>query len=484
MPVSEHEVIIVGGGPTGLMLAGELALAGVNVGVLERRPNQEVEGSRAGGLHPRTIEMLDQRGIADRFIAQGQKHPFVSFPGARLVIGDLPTRHNYLLALWQAKIESSLADWVSGLDVTIHRGCTAVDFAQSEIGIEVELEDGRSFRAKYLVGCDGGRSLVRRRAGIAFPGWEPSVSYLIAEAETADEPVWGARHGEKGICAIAKLEGGRRVRIVLSEPELRRGGVPTLDELRTALITAYGADFGVCNVTWLSRFTDMARQAAVYRVGRILLAGDAAHVHSPAGGQGLNIGIQDAVNLGWKLARVVRGVSSEKLLDTYEAERHPVGARILKNTLAITALNRGDERTTALRDIMSGVMQMDEPRKCYAAMLSGLDICYDLGDGHPLVGRRMPDLDLTTADGPQHAFTFLHDAQPVLLNFGERGSFTSMPWTDRIKIIDASYDGIWEIPVLGSVDAPGALLIRPDGYVAWAGGQTGNGLAAAVAAWH
>lgn len=234
-------------------------------------------------------------------------------------------------------------------------------------------------RAQYLVGCDGGRSLVRRKAGIDFRGWDPDISYLIFEAEMAEEPAWGIRHGEKGIYALGKLEDGKRVRGVVTEQRLTQGGEPTLDELREALIAAYGTDFSIHDVTRLSRFTDAARQATSYREGRVLLAGDAAHVHSPAGGQGLNIGVQDAVNLGWKLARVVKGTSPESLLDTYQAERHPVGARVLKHTMAITALNRGDERTSALRETMSEVMQMDQPRKWYAAMMSGLDIHYDFG---------------------------------------------------------------------------------------------------------
>ena len=227
----------------------------------------------------------------------------------------------------------------------------------------------------------------------------------------------------------------------------------------------------------------MARQAASYRDRRVLLAGDAAHVHSPAGGQGLNIGVQDAVNLGWKLAQVVNGTSPESLLDTYQAERHPIGARVLQNTMAQTALNRGDERTNALRETMSELLSMDEPRKRYAAMMSGLDIHYDLGAGHPLLGRRMPDLDLVTADGPRRVFTLLHDARPVLLNLGEPGGLDIAPWADRVQSIDARYAGAWELPVLGAVAAPTAVLIRPDGYVAWAGDGTDPGLPDALTTW-
>ena len=297
-----------------------------------------------------------------------------------LDISDFPTRHNYGLALWQDRIERILAAWVDELAVPIYRGREVTGFAQDDTGVDVELSDGRSLRAKYLVGCDGGRSLIRKKAGIDFPGWDPSISYLIAEVEMTGEPAWGIRRDDKGVNGLGKLEDGKRVRVVLSEPHVRQGDEPTLDDLREALIAVYGTDFGVHNVTWLSRFTDTARQAASYRERRVLLAGDAAHVHSPAGGQGLNIGVQDAVNLGWKLAQVVNGTSPESLLDTYQAERHPIGARVLKTTMAQTALNRGDERTKALRETMSELLKMDEPRKRYAGD--------DVGSRHSLRPRR------------------------------------------------------------------------------------------------
>jgi 2-polyprenyl-6-methoxyphenol hydroxylase-like FAD-dependent oxidoreductase len=465
------------------MLAGELAMAGADVGIIEQRMNQDVEGSRANGLHPRSIELLDQRGIAERFISQGTKHFAVPFAGVVLDASDRPSRHNYTLALWQEKIERTLAAWVSEHSVTVYRGCRVTNFKQNDSGVNVELHDGRLLRAKYLVGCDGGRSLVRKKAGIAFPGWEPSISYLIFEADVSDEPIWGIRHGEKGIYALGPLEEGKRVRGVVTEPELNHGDAPNLDELRGVLTAAYGTDFGVHNVTWLSRFTDAARQAETYRDRRVLLAGDAAHIHSPAGGQGLQIGLQDAVNLGWKLARVVRGVSPESLLDTYETERHAVGAAVLKHTLAITALNRGDDGTTALREMMTEVMQQDEPRKWYTALMSGLDIRYDLGEGHPVLGRRMPDLDLLTSDGPIRVFTLMHDARPVLLNLGEPGAFDAMSSADHIKVIDGRYEEAWRLPVIGHVSAPGAVLIRPDGYVAWAGDRPDDGLNRVLTGW-
>jgi len=270
---------------------------------------------------------------------------------------------------------------------------------------------------------------------------------------------------------------------MVTEQRLGRTGEPTLRDLSEALIAVYGTDYGIHSPTWISRFTDLTRQAASYRKGRVLLAGDAAHVHYPAGGQGLNIGVQDAVNLGWKLAQVVKKTSPESLLDTYHAERHPVAARVLQNTMAQVALLRTDDRTNALRDFISELLSMDEPRRRLAAEMSGLDIHYDLGEGHPLLGRRMPDLDLLTANGPLRVFTLLHDARPVLLNLGEPVGFDITPWADRVRLIDAEYVGKWELPVFSGVTAPTAVLIRPDGYVAWVGDDTELGLPDALSTW-
>jgi hypothetical protein len=273
------------------------------------------------------------------------------------------------------------------------------------------------------------------------------------------------------------------VGVVLTEPHLEHAGEPSLRDISEALIAVYGTDYGIHSPIWISRFTDMTRQAAAYRERRVLLAGDAAHVHSPVGGQGLNTGVQDAVNLGWKLAQVVNRTSPESLLDTYHAERHPVGARVLRNNMAQVMLRRPDERTKALRDTMSEVLAMDEPSRRFAAMMFGLDIHYDLGDGHPLLGRRMPDLDLVTANGPLRVFTLLHDARPVLLNLGDPGGVAITPWRDRVQVVDAKYVGAWELPAIGAVTAPSAVLIRPDGYVAWVGDLTQLGLADALTTW-
>jgi 2-polyprenyl-6-methoxyphenol hydroxylase-like FAD-dependent oxidoreductase len=466
-----------------MMLAGELALARVDVAVVERRGTQDVVGSRAGGLHSRTLELLDQRGIVERFLAEGKRSPVAPFATTMLDLSDLPSRHNYWLALFQENVERLLADWVTELGVPSYRARDVTGFAQDDEGVDVELSDGSVLRAKYLVGCDGGRSVIRKKAGIDFPGWDPSASYLIADARTTSEPEWGVRYAGKGIHGLGKLEDGKRVRVVSTEERLRQGEEPTLDDLREALTAVYGTDYGVHDVTWLSRFTDTTRQAAAYRAGRVLLAGDSAHVHSPAGGQGLNLGLQDAVNLGWRLGQVVNGVSPEELLDSYQAESRPVGARVLERSMAFTALSRGDDRTTALRAMMSDLVTMDEPRRRYTALISGLDIRYDLGPGHPLLGRRMPDLDLVTESGARRVFTLLHDARPILLNLGERTALDLTPWAKRVKRVDARYRGAWDLPGAGAVAAPSAVVIRPDGHVAWVGDGTGDGLREALTRW-
>ena len=492
--MTEHAVVIAGGGPTGLMLAGELALAGVDVAIVERRQNQELAGSRAGGLHSRTIEIFDMRGIAERFLSEGQIAQVAGFGGTRLDISDFPTRHPYGLGLWQNHIERIMAGWVDELRVKIYRAREVTGFTQDDTGVDVELADGQSLRAEYLVGCDGGRSVVRKAAGIEFPGWDPTTSNILAQVEMTEKPPLGIHRTALGMYSFGRLEyeiqGGvivykdvGPIGVMVPEADVGRATEPTLRDLSEALIAVCGTDYGVHSPTWISRFTDMARQAATYRDRRVLLAGDAAHVHSPVGGQGLNTGVQDAVNLAWKLAQVVKQTSNERLLDSYSAERHPVGARVLRNTMAQTALMRVDDRTEALRESVSELLSMDEPRKRFAAMMSGLGIHYDLGPGHPLLGRRMPDLDLVTASGPVRLFTLLHDARPVLLNLGEPGGFDITPWADRVQLIDGKYDGAWELPAIGAVTAPVAVLIRPDGYVAWVGDLTQAGLADALTTW-
>jgi 3-(3-hydroxy-phenyl)propionate hydroxylase len=480
---TDHAVVICGGGPTGLMLAGELALAGADVAIVERRPDQKLAGSRAGGLHARSIELLDQRGIADRFLAEGEATQVAGFALTRLDISDFPTRHNYGLALWQNHIERILAGWVEELGVPIYRALDVIGFAEDDMGIDIALSDGRPLRAAYLVGCDGGRSMIRKAARIDFPGWDPTISNLIAEVELADEPEWGIRRDAIGLHGLSRMDDGKTVRVMVTEQRVERTGDPGLSDLSEGLIAVYGTDYGVHNPSWISRFSDMTRQAATYRKGRVLVAGDAAHVHSPDGGQGLNTGLQDAVNLGWKLARVVSGTAPDSLLDSYHAERHPVAARVLRNTMAQVALRRADERSGALREVVTDLLSMDEPRRRVAGMMSGLDVHYDLGEGHALLGRRMPDLDLATADGPLRVFALLHDARPVLINLAEPGAIDIAPWADRVKLSDASYEGPWELPVIGTVTAPAAVLIRPDGHVAWVGNGKDDGLTEALTTW-
>jgi 3-(3-hydroxy-phenyl)propionate hydroxylase len=483
----KHEVVIAGGGPTGMMLAGELTLAGVDVAIVERRASPDLAGSRAGGLHARTIEVLDQRGIADRFLAQGKVMQVNGFAHVPLDISDFPTRHNYGLALWQKHFERILAGWIEELAIPVYRGCEVTGFAQDDTGVDVELSNSQPLRAQYLVGCDGGRSVVRKTAGIEFPGWDPTISHLLAEVELAEEPEWGMRNDAVGLRGLSKLDDVGLVRVLVTEEQPGRTDEPTLGDLSEELIRVYGTDYGVHSPVWITRFTDAARQAAAYRERRILLAGDAAHVHYPAGGQGLNLGVQDAVNLGWKLAQVVKGTSPECLLDTYQAERQPVGARVLRSTLAQVALLRQDERSKAAWEVVSEFLKMDEPRKRYAAMMCSLDIHYDirydLGDRHPMLGRRMPDLDLVTANVPLRLFTLLHNARPVLLNFGEPRGFDITPWAYRVQLIDAAYAGPWELPAIGTVTAPTAVLVRPDGYVAWVGDLTQMGLTDALTTW-
>jgi 3-(3-hydroxy-phenyl)propionate hydroxylase len=476
--MSEHAVVIAGGGPTGMMLGAELTLAGTDVLIVERRATFSLESARSRGLHSRTIEVLDQRGVVDRFLAEGKPAQVQAFAGVRLDISDFPTRHNYGLALLQSHFERILAGWLDEMGVRFLREREVTGFTQDDGGVDVALSDGTSIRAQYLVGCDGGRSTVRKAAGIEFAGWDPTTRWIIAEVEMKDRPEFGLRGGG----GIGPAEGGL-VGVTLIVPDVDRTDEPTLQDVRDALVRIDGTDYGVHSPHWISSFTDMTRQAVAYRSGRVLLAGDAAHVHAPLGGQGLNVGLQDSVNLGWKLAQVVSGTSPVSLLDTYHGERHPVAARVLQNTMAQRALGADDERTVALRAIVAEVLTMDQPRKHIAGMISGLDAAYDLGEGHPLLGRRMPDLDLVIGEGMVRLYELLHSAKPVLLNLGKAVRLDMAPWRGRVQLIDASHAGTWELPVIGEVSAPSAVLVRPDGHVAWVGEGTDEGLREALTTW-
>ena len=415
--MTEHAVVIAGGGPTGLMLAGELALAGVDVVIVERRSSQDLDGCERAVFTPAPSRCSTSVASPNGSSTRVKRIRSWAMPGPSWTSATSPPATTTCSPSGRT---TSNRSWPVGSKSSGSRSSAGARWWGSPRTTPASLlrcDDG-SLRGEYLVGCDGGRSLIRKTAGIDFPGWDASASYLIAQAEMDEEPVIGMRPEGGGIGPVNREKGGGPYGVVLLEKHVENTSEPTLEYLRETLAAAYGTDFGVHSPNWISRFTDATRQAESYRQGRVLLAGDAAHVHGPQGGQGLNTGVQDAVNLGWKLAQVVNKTSPESLLDTYHAERHPVGARVLQNTMAQVALARIDERSKALRESMLELLSMDQPRIRIAAMISGLDIHYDLGEGHPLLGRRMPDLDLHTADGATRVFALLHDARPVLLNLG------------------------------------------------------------------
>ena len=480
------DVVVVGAGPTGLMVAAELALAGVDAVVLERRESPELAGRRAGGFHSRTLEILDQRGIVDRFLSEGQVVQVAGLGSTKLDLSRLPTRFPHSLGLWQHHIERILRGWVEELGVPVRWGVEVTGFEEDDDGVDVALAPGGSVRAAYLVGADGGRSAVRRAAGIDFVGPDATRSHLIAEVQVSEETPKGITYDAFGIHALGVLEDGHTVRMVVTERELGGPTEPTLADLRRVLTEVYGTDFGVHDPGWIGRFTDATRQAAAYRLGRVALAGDAAHVHHPAGGQGIGLGLQDAVNLGWKLASVAKGRAGASLLDTYHAERHPAGARVLRHTIAQSTLQRRDGRVEALDETIATMLEYDGPLQAMGALVSGLDVTYDLGEGHPLLGRRLPDLDLETPEGPRRAYSWLHGARPMLLDLAGPDDLYGTqlgPWRDQVQHVHARYDGPWELPVIGEVTAPTGVLVRPDGHVAWVGEATTDGLAAALTTW-
>jgi 3-(3-hydroxy-phenyl)propionate hydroxylase len=477
-----HEVIIVGGGPTGLMLAGELALADVDALVLERRPTPDLLGTRARGVHARTIEIFDQRGLADRFLSEGQTMQRMSFADTPLDVAGLPSRHPYTLALPQSDVERILRGWITELAVPTRYGADVIGIEQDDAGVDVALEDGTRLRTAYLVGADGGRSFTRRAVGIEFVGPPATRSHLIGEGEVDEQPPAGLRQDEIGIHGINALGDGSTVGFVVTERAVGPSTEPTQSELAEALRAVYGTDFGM-SPTWISRFTDAARQAVDHRRGRVLIAGDAAHIHPPTGGQGIGLGVQDAVNLGWKLAQVVRGVSPVTLLDSYHDERHPATARVIKNVITQALLQRSDARTEAIRDTFAELLRSAEPRNRLAGLLTGLDVDHEPGDGHPLRGRRMPDLDLITPDGPRRVFELLHPARPLLLRFAGSGDLDITPWLGRVHAVDAEHAGDWMLPVVGVVTPPAAVLVRPDGHVVWVGDGTRLGLDEALVSW-
>jgi 2-polyprenyl-6-methoxyphenol hydroxylase-like FAD-dependent oxidoreductase len=440
-----ESVVIAGGGPTGLMLACELRLAGVDVLVLERLSGPSGE-SRAGGIHARTMEVLDQRGMLEPFLAEGRPLGGGHFAGLPLDLSGLPTRYPYLLVILQRRIERLLEAHARDLGVRIRR---EVDVESIAPGDDRVLING-DIEAEWVVGCDGGRSTVRRLAGIDFPGTAATMTAILGDVELTDPPgpVF-QRQAEGGNYSVLNFEPGW-FRVITNEFGVVAGrDTPvTADDLRTALKRLAGTDFGLHAPRWVSRYNDAARLATRYRAGRVLLAGDAAHIHYPAGGQGLNTGVQDAVNLGWKLAAVVQGQAPEELLDSYHAERHPVGERVVRNTRAQTALTRPDPQTEALRSTMGGLLAFGDANRSLAMMITGLDIEYGPGHG------RAPDLDLP--DGTR-LYQHLHAGRPILVGDIER-------------------------PGIESVPAPvESMLVRPDGYVGWTASMDSDALPAASA---
>ncbi|WP_229402926.1 FAD-dependent monooxygenase [Micromonospora okii] len=476
--MTKTDVVIAGAGPTGLMLACELRLSGVEVTVLDRLDGRSGE-SRAGGIHARTLEVLDQRGILEPFLAAGRSTPNGLFAKQLLDLTRLETRYPFSLMLLQARTEALLEQRAAELGVRVRWSSEVAGLRQDGTGVAIDVRrpDGSvsTMLAQYLVGCDGGRSTVRRLAGIGFPGTPATLTAMLGDVELADPPDGPTVvAGEKGNVSVLGYEPGwYRVFVTDYDVVGDREEPMTFERLRDATMRIAGTDFGMHSPHWLSSFGDSTRQAEQFRLGRVLLAGDAAHIHFPAGGQGMNLGIQDAVNLGWKLAAVVNGHAPDDLLDTYHSERSAVAARVLHNTRAQTALARPGAHADALRDVFADLVAVGEVNQMLAGMISALDIRYPLGDGHPLLGRRFPDLDLTTADGDVRLFSLLRAARPVLLSLNDDARLladltaASAGWHGRVDVVDARCRGRLAVAADGQPPSPGAVLIRPDGHTAW-----------------
>ena len=454
------DVIVVGGGPTGLMLSCELRLHGVRVVVLERL-TEPTGQSRGQGLHTRSVELMDQRGLLDRFLAVSEKFQVGGLFGG--IVKPWPDRldtaHPYGVATPQPVTERLLEERALELGTEIRRGCEVIGLSQDEDGVTVELADGTRLRSRHLVGCDGGRSLVRKEIGVGFPGEPAKVETLLGEMELTEDPaavaavVEEVRRTQLRFGAAPLGDGVYRVVVPADGVAEDRATAPTLEEFRQRLRAVAGTDFGACAPRWLSRFGDATRQAERYRVGRVLLAGDAAHIHPPTGGQGLNLGVQDAFNLGWKLASVVNGWAPEGLLDSYHAERHPVGARVLENTRAQITLLGTDPGATALRELFSRLMDFEEVNRYVTGMITAVEVRYDFGEGHALLGRRMRDVRLKRG----RLYELMRGGRGLLLD--QTGRLSVAGWADRVDhVVDVSEE----------LDVP-AVLLRPDGHVAWVG---------------
>jgi rifampicin monooxygenase len=454
------DVIVAGGGPTGMMLASELRLHGVHVLVLEKDA-EPASYVRALGLHVRSIEVMDQRGLLERFLAHGHKYPLGGFfAGLSKPSPDrLDTAHGYVLGIRQPVTDRLLAERATELGAEIRRGCALAGLSQDEHGVTAELADGTRLRSRYLVGCDGGRSTVRKLLGVGFPGEPSRVETLLGEMEVAVPPetlaavVAEVRKTQKRFGAAPIGEGLYRVLVPAEGVAEDRMVPPTLEEFKQQLRVFAGTDFGVHSPRWLSRFGDATRLAERYRAGRVLLAGDAAHVHPPTGGQGLNVGIQDAFNLGWKLAAEVGGWAPEGLLDSYHTERHPVAADVLNNTRAQMELLSTEPGPQAVRRLLSELMDFEEVNRYLIEKITAIGVRYDFGEGHELVGRRLRDVGLKRG----RLYGLMHGGRGLL--FDQTGRLSVAGWADRVDhVVDVSEE----------LDVP-AVLLRPDGHVAWAG---------------
>ncbi|MDT7710312.1 MAG: rifampicin monooxygenase [Pseudonocardiales bacterium] len=454
------DVIVAGCGPTGMMLAGELRLHGVHALVLEKEaePTRQV---RSLGLHVRSIEVMDQRGLLERFLAHGRQYAL----GGHFAGIDMPrperldTAHPYILGIPQTTTERLLAENAIELGVEIRRGCELVGLSQDEHGVTAELADGTRLRSRYLVGCDGGRSTVRKLLGVGFPGEPARVETLLGEMEVAAPPetlaavVAEVRRTHKGFGAGPSRDGLYRVVVPAEGLAEDRSVPPTLEEFKRQLRMLAGTDFGVHSPRWLSRFGDATRLAERYRTGRVLLAGDAAHIHPPVGGQGLNLGIQDAFNLGWKLAAEVNGWAPEGLLDSYHTERHPVAADVLDNTRAQSELLSTEPGPQAVRRLLSELMGFAEVTRYLIEKITALGVRYDFGEGHELLGRRVRDVGLKRG----RLYELMRGGRGLLLD--QTGRLSVAGWADRVDHV---------VDVSDELDVP-AVLLRPDGHVAWVG---------------